>query len=152
MRGHEAALARRSPSRRLRRLGRQQESPNFDQEKWAHLGSNQGPLACEASALPLSYAPEEAQNVAGKRELLSSDRGAAAISGLCASREQDEVALSRSGPSEPRVEAPGQADVNGRARDCDHRDHPPEARRSDVVRSHDDDHEAYDGRGEHIHA
>lgn len=24
---------------------------------WAHLGSNQGPLACEASALPLSYAP-----------------------------------------------------------------------------------------------
>ena len=27
---------------------------------WAHLGSNQGPLACEASALPLSYAPESA--------------------------------------------------------------------------------------------
>lgn len=25
--------------------------------KWAHLGLNQGPLACEASALPLSYAP-----------------------------------------------------------------------------------------------
>ena len=25
--------------------------------EWAHLGSNQGPLACEASALPLSYAP-----------------------------------------------------------------------------------------------
>ena len=25
--------------------------------RWAHLGSNQGPLACEASALPLSYAP-----------------------------------------------------------------------------------------------
>jgi hypothetical protein len=28
--------------------------------EWAHLGSNQGPLACEASALPLSYAPESA--------------------------------------------------------------------------------------------
>jgi len=27
---------------------------------WAHLGSNQGPLACEASALPLSYAPGRA--------------------------------------------------------------------------------------------
>jgi hypothetical protein len=27
---------------------------------WAHLGSNQGPLACEASALPLSYAPQMA--------------------------------------------------------------------------------------------
>ena len=27
------------------------------QVQWAHLGSNQGPLACEASALPLSYAP-----------------------------------------------------------------------------------------------
>ncbi len=26
--------------------------------RWAHLGSNQGPLACEASALPLSYAPQ----------------------------------------------------------------------------------------------
>jgi hypothetical protein len=25
---------------------------------WARLGSNQRPLACEASALPLSYAPE----------------------------------------------------------------------------------------------
>ena len=25
--------------------------------QWAHLGLNQGPLACEASALPLSYAP-----------------------------------------------------------------------------------------------
>ena len=24
---------------------------------WARLGSNQRPLACEASALPLSYAP-----------------------------------------------------------------------------------------------
>src|SRR6266536_2003906 len=24
---------------------------------WAHLGSNQGPPACEAGALPLSYAP-----------------------------------------------------------------------------------------------
>ena len=27
--------------------------------QWAHLGSNQGPLACEASALPLSYAPRQ---------------------------------------------------------------------------------------------
>jgi hypothetical protein len=25
--------------------------------RWARLGSNQRPLACEASALPLSYAP-----------------------------------------------------------------------------------------------
>ena len=28
--------------------------------RWARLGSNQRPLACEASALPLSYAPESA--------------------------------------------------------------------------------------------
>jgi hypothetical protein len=27
--------------------------------QWARLGSNQRPLACEASALPLSYAPED---------------------------------------------------------------------------------------------
>ena len=26
---------------------------------WARLGSNQGPPACEAGALPLSYAPRE---------------------------------------------------------------------------------------------
>ena len=30
--------------------------------EWAHLGSNQGPLACEASALPLSYAPGRGEN------------------------------------------------------------------------------------------
>jgi hypothetical protein len=42
---------RRAPEGALRlRLG-----------KWAHLGSNQGPLACEASALPLSYAPSPVQ-------------------------------------------------------------------------------------------
>jgi hypothetical protein len=29
---------------------------------WAHLGLNQGPLACEASALPLSYAPGRVQD------------------------------------------------------------------------------------------
>ena len=32
------------------------KAADFGRE-WAHLGSNQGPLACEASALPLSYAP-----------------------------------------------------------------------------------------------
>jgi hypothetical protein len=31
---------------------------------WARLGSNQRPLACEASALPLSYAPERVQRSA----------------------------------------------------------------------------------------
>ena len=34
---------------------RRRETPAV--AEWAHLGSNQGPLACEASALPLSYAP-----------------------------------------------------------------------------------------------
>ena len=32
--------------------------------RWAHLGLNQGPPACEAGALPLSYAPGEAVTVA----------------------------------------------------------------------------------------
>ncbi len=32
---------------------------------WAHLGSNQGPLACEASALPLSYAPGREMKASG---------------------------------------------------------------------------------------
>ena len=34
-------------------------------KKWAHLGSNQGLLACKASALPLSYAPLRRATVAG---------------------------------------------------------------------------------------
>lgn len=29
----------------------------FDEEWWAHKGSNLGPLPCEGNALPLSYAP-----------------------------------------------------------------------------------------------
>src|SRR5215210_6669109 len=33
--------------------------------QWAHLGSNQGPPACEAGALPLSYAPR-AGSLAGR--------------------------------------------------------------------------------------
>ena len=32
--------------------------------QWAHLGSNQGPPACEAGALPLSYAPQRLQGIA----------------------------------------------------------------------------------------
>ena len=35
--------------------------------RWARLGSNQRPLACEASALPLSYAPEAACSLAFAR-------------------------------------------------------------------------------------
>ena len=38
---------RRHPERKAKRA----------REEWARLGSNQRPLACEASALPLSYAP-----------------------------------------------------------------------------------------------
>ena len=29
------------------------------QVQWAHVGSNHGPPACEAGALPLSYAPRD---------------------------------------------------------------------------------------------
>src|SRR5919201_7133136 len=35
--------------------------------RWARLGSNQRPLACEASALPLSYAPPEAPSLAAQQ-------------------------------------------------------------------------------------
>ena len=35
-----------------------------DVNEWAHLGLNQGPLACEASALPLSYAPGSQDRIA----------------------------------------------------------------------------------------
>ncbi len=41
---------------------READSPLNEARKrrWARLGSNQRPLACEASALPLSYAPGRA--------------------------------------------------------------------------------------------
>lgn len=32
--------------------------------RWAHLGLNQGPPACEAGALPLSYAPGKGSRLA----------------------------------------------------------------------------------------
>jgi integrase len=38
---------------------------NCGDSEWAHLGLNQGPLACEASALPLSYAPPMIRRTAG---------------------------------------------------------------------------------------
>ena len=47
-----AALTRRA--RRVRAL----RNVSLVAVQWARLGSNQRPLACEASALPLSYAPE----------------------------------------------------------------------------------------------
>ena len=37
--------------------GRRSATQTRFTEPWARLGSNQRPLACEASALPLSYAP-----------------------------------------------------------------------------------------------
>src|SRR5215208_4262159 len=38
-------------------LGGSRRSNRAARPQWARLGSNQRPLACEASALPLSYAP-----------------------------------------------------------------------------------------------
>ena len=44
--------------------------------EWARLGSNQRPLACEASALPLSYAPGRGaqSSLAGRVDLQGDDR------------------------------------------------------------------------------
>jgi hypothetical protein len=53
-------LARLSVAREVQTCG-EQKTPRFQGvSEWARLGSNQRPLACEASALPLSYAPEAA--------------------------------------------------------------------------------------------
>ncbi len=43
-----------------------------DLVSWAHLGSNQGPPACEAGALPLSYAPGRGPRIPTRRLLPSS--------------------------------------------------------------------------------
>jgi hypothetical protein len=46
-----------------------QKGPDFQGlSEWARLGSNQRPLACEASALPLSYAPSRSGILRGRRE------------------------------------------------------------------------------------
>ena len=50
--GSRSGRSRPHGSRNARHRARRQ---------WAHLGLNQGPLACEASALPLSYAPGSRQ-------------------------------------------------------------------------------------------
>ena len=44
-----------------------QESRRCSACRWARLVSNQRPLACEASALPLSYAPGRARILRGSR-------------------------------------------------------------------------------------
>jgi hypothetical protein len=58
---------------RLATLGlRWKETIRFQADReWARLGSNQRPLACEASALPLSYAPEECNLPENDRGLVS---------------------------------------------------------------------------------
>jgi hypothetical protein len=45
--------------------------------EWAHLGLNQGPLACEASALPLSYAPGRTERIAAERAATLGEPGRA---------------------------------------------------------------------------
>ncbi len=37
--------------------GRHSNQLNYHPVSWAHLGLNQGPAACKAAALPLSYTP-----------------------------------------------------------------------------------------------
>ena len=52
--------------------------------EWAHLGSNQGPLACEASALPLSYAPGRGVNPSTRATaILRADAGSFDGGGRC---------------------------------------------------------------------
>ena len=51
-----AVLTNRLTNRHARR---ERHAPKALVDQWAHLGSNQGPPACEAGALPLSYAPKE---------------------------------------------------------------------------------------------
>jgi hypothetical protein len=67
--------------------------------QWARLGSNQRPLACEASALPLSYAPgahyfsrSRARRVL-QRGLCKALCKAAGAAGLEAGNEYDRAAL-----------------------------------------------------------
>src|ERR671918_3149313 len=58
-----------------------------DLSEWAHLGSNQGPPACEAGALPLSYAPREGED--SNRRL----RGIQSASERCAAVGEDRLAV-----------------------------------------------------------
>ncbi len=55
-------------------------------DQWAHLGSNQGPLACEASALPLSYAPGAEKGIGGTFRAWLRRRSHRRVSALAAGR------------------------------------------------------------------
>jgi hypothetical protein len=46
---------------------------------WAHLGSNQGPPACEAGALPLSYAPRAPHPCGVSGQSSDGSRGVASV-------------------------------------------------------------------------
>jgi hypothetical protein len=50
------------------------EGRNGPVERWARLGSNQGPPACEAGALPLSYAPRAARVAAARESMGDPER------------------------------------------------------------------------------
>ena len=53
---------------------------------WAHVGSNQGPPACEAGALPLSYAPESQTRIAHTPVAHDTRRATAGFAGVAARR------------------------------------------------------------------
>jgi hypothetical protein len=73
---------------------------------WAHLGSNQGPLACEASALPLSYAP-------GRSRLAKLEQ-CPKRSGLAASRRYDDAGCGDASPSGAGTDGSRKAGSGGR--------------------------------------
>src|SRR5439155_10978474 len=106
------------------------------QPAWARLGSNQRPLACEASALPLSYAPGRAITIATPRKRrrrhvpASCRRQVQAWPGPAKSRtvmstearplrERSSVqrggSMSRDGPDREGIDARNHADVHERS-------------------------------------
>ena len=95
------------------------------QVQWAHLGSNQGPPACEAGALPLSYAPRaKAQDSVTVLGDLAGDVGPPTVTAVTAVRERRCLpragSLGRGYAASRRITAsdccgPGQCSLTGRS-------------------------------------
>jgi hypothetical protein len=73
--------------------------------QWAHLGSNQGPPACEAGALPLSYAPGRKNRGAWKECLALLPPGPDAVRTLPPPRLGDGTNKKKKGPGDLRPAA-----------------------------------------------
>src|SRR5439155_15505170 len=95
-------------------LERQRTGLRVGNGLWARLGLNQRPLACEASALPLSYAPGESKPISGSPA--RRDENGGACPRRAAVLAEPLLRLGRRGAEFGTHKGSGQPDVRSRSR------------------------------------